>query len=327
MKYILILLCLVSFALHGETVEWQKLLQDSTVIADKVKSSVERNRLKQLLAKIQAESQDLEIEFDNQFQLVYKQIKWQGIAEKLSKRSVSVQQNLPKGEDRALIVSILDILRQEASKNFVERPEPPKPVLVLPDEVLEARRFAIDRILSEHLPEVKKHLGNFSPSVFISYAWGPSEMPFIKRLSEQLEKAGIVVRLDVWHNGLSTAKITEFANEIEEVDYVIVVGSELYGEKYRRGKESMAYLEARVIAERYRVQPSRVLPILFSGTPKDSIPPFLRDQVYANFTFQEQYVQQLSALILALCRYSDDRAGLEKILAKINQEAVAVNQR
>jgi len=303
---------------------WLKKLQEALVVSEKIRSSVERNRLKRFLKRMETETQDLsEIPEENQFLSDYQQKKWQWIANKLTKRQTDAQLNLPEGIDKTVITSLLHNLIQEVSKKVTLHPESAVASVNdhLKDETEQGRQLIINELLNEMLPLVKEHLRDFSPVVFISYAWGPNEKPFVKQLAEQLKMAGIDVRLDIWHNGLSTARITDFVNEIEQVDYIILVGSELYGEKYRNSKNSLVFIEARVIAERYRAQPNRILPLLLSGTAKESIPSFLRDQVYAQFTDQEHYVQQLSGLILALCKYADDYPGLKMILDKIEKEA------
>lgn len=317
----------VDYFSRSQDDEWMKKLQDGFEAACKIKSSVEKNRLKRLLTRLKTESEDAcRSEENNQFLLEYRQNKWKWIVQKLKTRLADAR-HLSQGIDKMLMTSILEGLFQDALKRTGEVPElsslSPHCERLL-DALEEDYRLSLDDLLHNKLPAVKNHLGDFSPSVFISYAWGPKEKFFVRRLAEHLKAAGIEVRLDIWHNGLSTAKITDFVNEIEEVDYIILIGSELYGEKCRTGKSNVAFIEARVIAERYSARPNRVLPVLLSGAPKESIPTFLRDQIYVICTEPERYAHQLSALILAMCKYADDCSGLKVILDRICEESDAI---
>ncbi|QLH35831.1 MAG: toll/interleukin-1 receptor domain-containing protein [Parachlamydiaceae bacterium] len=145
-------------------------------------------------------------------------------------------------------------------------------------------------------------------------------------MADHLSLAGINVRLDKWHNGLSTSIHTGFVTELESVDYIIVVGSKLYGDKCRQKKNNVVIAEARIIAERHKRQPGRILPVLLSDNPRDSFPAFLRDKVFANFNDPKNYPQQLSVIILATCKYADKYENLAQTLQNMIAGAERIQQ-
>lgn len=302
--------------------KWLHLLQDGLLISDRVKNSVERNRLKLLLKKIHAETNEAAFQLkSNYFRDHLLTSHWEWVVSKLKARQASIYQSFAEGQDKALIMHILDELIHEAeasflfkSNSFISAARPPQEIKI----ELEASQR---NFLEKKLAEVKLHLKDFSPSVFISYSWGPQEKPFVKQLAEDLKRAGINIRLDMWHSTITTAIVTDFVNEIDKVDYVIPICSDLYGEKYRCSKNNVTFIELRLISDRYRLQPSRIIPILFSENPERAIPNFLKDTVYLKMTDSREYIRQLSTLILALGKYSDDPEGLKQLLESIVAEA------
>ena len=132
---------------------------------------------------------------------------------------------------------------------------------------------------------------------FISYAWGDREHElWVERtLATDLRKAGIKVILDRWDNDKVGRSVARFVAKIEEADRVIVVGTPEYRRKYANvGNEtgSVAAAEADLIANRLlgseRMKES-VLPVLRTGEPDTSLPPFLKGRVYADFRKDSEY--------------------------------------
>ncbi len=71
------------------------------------------------------------------------------------------------------------------------------------------------------------------PECFISYSWGNSkqELWVERSLATDLQKAGIRVMLDKWHNPPGSS-IGRFIDRLEKVDRIIVVGTAAYRKKY-----------------------------------------------------------------------------------------------
>ena len=119
------------------------------------------------------------------------------------------------------------------------------------------------------------------PECFISYAWGvPEHERWVeKRLATDLQKAGIAVVLDRWHNAQIGASVARFVERIETSDRIVMVGTPLYRRKYENKDTSTGYVvaaEVDLIANRLlgtETQKESVLPLLLDGEKTASLPP------------------------------------------------------
>ncbi|QLH35832.1 MAG: hypothetical protein HWD61_06580 [Parachlamydiaceae bacterium] len=160
--------------------EWQKLINDGIEIASTIKNPVERNKLLQFLQNLKEINQESpDISESNSFYEERQRIKWEEISSKLKSRLASAQQNLPDSNDKALIVRVLQDLHLQATKAIPSNTTSQESIASSINEFWNpseyVRNVYIDEWIEYNLAEVKKQLGNFSPSVFISYAWGPTE--------------------------------------------------------------------------------------------------------------------------------------------------------
>ena len=116
------------------------------------------------------------------------------------------------------------------------------------------------------------------PECFISYAWGvPEHERWVeKRLATDLQKAGIDVVLDRWHNAQIGASVARFVERIEKSDRIVMVGTPLYRRKYENKDTSTGYVvaaEVDLINNRLlgtEPQKQSVLPLLLDGENKRS---------------------------------------------------------
>jgi small GTP-binding protein len=146
------------------------------------------------------------------------------------------------------------------------------------------------------------------PECFISYAWGvPEHERWVeKRLATDLQKAGIDVVLDRWHNAQIGASVTRFIERIEKSDRIVVVGTPLYRRKFEKKDSSTGYVvaaEVDVIANRLlgtEMQKESVLPLLLDSEKTASLPPLLHGRVYADFRDESAYFTTAFDLILSL---------------------------
>jgi len=146
------------------------------------------------------------------------------------------------------------------------------------------------------------------PECFISYAWGvPEHERWVeKRLATDLQKAGIDVVLDRWHNAQIGASVARFVERIEKSDRIVMVGTPLYRRKYENKETSTGYVvaaEVDVIANRLlgtETQKASVLPLLLDGEKTASLPPLLHGRVYADFRDEVAYFTTAFDLILSL---------------------------
>lgn len=146
------------------------------------------------------------------------------------------------------------------------------------------------------------------PECFISYAWGVAEHErWVERqLATDLQKAGIDVVLDRWHNVQIGASVARFVERIAQIDRIVIVGTPLYGRKYENKDTDTGYVvaaEVDVISSRLlgtEEQKLTVLPLLLSGDKTASLPPLLHGRVHADFRKPDLYFRAAFDLILSL---------------------------
>ncbi len=149
------------------------------------------------------------------------------------------------------------------------------------------------------------------PECFISYAWGnPEQERWVERnLAIDLQKAGINVVLDRWHNPPGSS-IGRFIDRLEKVDRIVVVGTLAYRKKYDNedpNSGTVVAAECAQINTRMRGTEKRkdtIVPILLEstpdGTPDKSFPPCLNDKAYSDFSKPEYYFEKALGLLLSL---------------------------
>jgi diguanylate cyclase (GGDEF)-like protein len=145
------------------------------------------------------------------------------------------------------------------------------------------------------------------PSCFISYAWStPEDDDWVARLAKDLDGAGIKPILDRRDNAAIGSNIARFISRIETSDFIIVVGTPLYLEKYRNktpGTGRVAAAEMDLINTRLlgtEEEKNSVLPLLREGEPKTALPSLIQGRVCGNFRYEENYLESLFDLILTL---------------------------
>lgn len=156
------------------------------------------------------------------------------------------------------------------------------------------------------------------PECFISYAWGvPEHERWVeKRLAADLQKAGIPVLLDRWHNAQIGSSVARFVERIEECGRVIVVGTPLYRQKAKNvvsDKGSVVAAEWDVAGIRMlatEAQKKTVLPVLLEGEEAESFPPLVRGRVYADFRNDESYFSTAFDLILGIYELPADHSAI-----------------
>ncbi|OJW67253.1 MAG: hypothetical protein BGO68_01530 [Candidatus Amoebophilus sp. 36-38] len=169
------------------------------------------------------------------------------------------------------------------------------------------------------------------PTCFISYAWGDRYHEYwVKRFCEMLHKAGIEVLLDRWSVRKGN-NLNEFVKKIEKADWVVVVGTKLYLEKYNnraansKEKEDAARLEGQLIEYlvRYSTERgNRIVPILLEGTPEESLPFMLRQKISSEFT-NNDYFEELLRLIRDLYNIDHRDQIFDEFIEKLQKYAIA----
>jgi WD40 repeat protein len=127
-----------------------------------------------------------------------------------------------------------------------------------------------------------------------------------KRLATDLQKAGIGVVLDRWHNTQIGASVARFVERIENSDRIVMVGTPLYRHKYENKDTSTGYVvaaEVDLIANRLlgtETQKESVFPLLLDGDKTASLPPLLHGRIYGDFRDEAAYFATAFDLILSL---------------------------
>jgi len=146
-----------------------------------------------------------------------------------------------------------------------------------------------------------------APICFISYAWDvPEHERWVQGLATDLQNAGLDVVVDQRDNSAIGANVARFVSRIEASDFVVVVGTPLYRQKYENKVSttgSVVAAEVDLIHLRLmgtEEEKNTVLPLLLNGDDRSALPPLLRGRVYANFLREELYFASLFDLILTL---------------------------
>ncbi|MCX7044790.1 MAG: TIR domain-containing protein [Candidatus Sumerlaeota bacterium] len=163
------------------------------------------------------------------------------------------------------------------------------------------------------------------PECFISYAWGvPEHERWVeKRLATDLQKAGIAVVLDRWHNAQIGASVARFVDRIEKSDRIIVVGTPLYRRKYENKDTNTGYVvaaEVDLISNRLlgtEAQKASVLPLLLAGEKTASLPPLLHGRVRADFREEAAYFTTAFDLILSLYQLPPTHPAVADLLESL----------
>jgi len=181
-------------------------------------------------------------------------------------------------------------------------------------EVESQRRAAEQRTRFEQAVfRVRAHVAEQKvtpPETFISYAWGePEHERWVeKQLASDLQKAGVDVVLDRWHNAQIGASVARFVERIEKSDRIVMIGTPLYRRKYENKDVNAGYVvaaEVDLINNRLlgtEPQKQSVLPLLLAGEKTASLPPLLHGRVYADFRDETAYFKTAFDLILSLYR-------------------------
>jgi diguanylate cyclase (GGDEF)-like protein len=145
------------------------------------------------------------------------------------------------------------------------------------------------------------------PSCFISYAWStPENDDWVASLAKDLNDAGIETVLDQRNNAAIGLSIARFISRIETSDFIIVLGTPLYKEKYLNSvstRGSVAAAEMDLIHERLlglENEKNTVLPLILEGDQKSALPALMRGRVCGSFQDAVKYSESLFDLILTI---------------------------
>jgi len=202
------------------------------------------------------------------------------------------------------------------------------------DEAISKMRTTYETALVRVKGFIRDRNDTTKPTCFVSYAWGNSEHKrWVQNLANDLRKADMNIVLDQWDNPAIGANIPRFISRIEESDFILVVGTPSYRQKYENQVSqhgSVVAAEVDLIDVRLtgtEVQKASVLPVLLAGEKRTSFPPLLQRRVHSDFTREEYYFVTLFDLVLTLYHIRFDDPIVQDLRAKLGEEAEALDAR
>lgn len=178
--------------------------------------------------------------------------------------------------------------------------------LVDRDQALITMRTSYETALSS-IKKFVQERKSAAPTCFISYAWGNEvQSRWVLTLADDLRKADLGVVIDQLDNTVFGASVPDFINSIEKCDFILVIGTPAYRQKYDNNgsvRGSIVAAEGILIDKRMvgtKKQKASIVPLLLNGEETTSFPPLLQGKVYADFKHEEDYFIMLFDLLLTL---------------------------
>ncbi len=139
-----------------------------------------------------------------------------------------------------------------------------------------------------------------SPKCFISYSWdSASHKDWTRLLAERLHENAVEVFLDQWdlHPGADLPQYME--SSVREADFVLLVCTQNFAVKANAGSGGVGYEKTIVTGEIFHSlsSPRKFIPILRSGTPRESLPSYLKSKLYIDFRSDSTFSSSLEELL------------------------------
>jgi hypothetical protein len=178
--------------------------------------------------------------------------------------------------------------------------------VALQQSIIASRRTTLAATLAQLRTDRGAQLES-PPTCFVSYAWGDAEHEtWVRdRLVPDLDQAGVDVILDR-RDAVLGESIPRFVERIGSADWIIVVGTPSYLDKYNNrdaGHGTVVAAEVDLINQRLigtEAQKLTVIPVLKEGTEDVSFPPLLRGRVRAELVDPNLYFLGVFDLALHL---------------------------
>lgn len=149
----------------------------------------------------------------------------------------------------------------------------------------------------------EKIISHIPPKVFISYSWdNEPHKEWVLKLSEDLRKNGVETILDRYEL-IAGKNLSHFMEEsIKTADKVLIIFTELYKNKVseRTGGVGIEYSILNSEVCENIVGNTKYIPILRSGSTKESIPLFMRQYIAVYMLEDSQYEEQLKEILHAI---------------------------
>lgn len=185
---------------------------------------------------------------------------------------------------------------------------------------------------------IVEYFGYYRPSMFVSYSWPSPEYQStfqqdsnnrrdIHKVAKDLEYAGFRVLID--KDDLTRGDVIDHFIDLidgEDTDYVCVMGTPLYKQKYDHpslfldGESNKTYVEAKAITHRVNTKldfDQRTVTLLIDGEESTSFPAQLKSKIFCKFS-ENDYFNTFLSLFFTLYRYKDPMK--DKIIKKMINE-------
>lgn len=189
-------------------------------------------------------------------------------------------------------------------------------------------KSAFDDALKTCFEYAQKTNTNFKkPTIFISYAWDiPQHELWVEHFASDLEKAGFNVLLDRWFTRKGEETM-DFVEKIlaQDTDYIIVVGTKRYLEKYnfksdiKNTRERIVRIEVRLInylIGHSSLKSNKIIPVLLEGTVEESIPLLMRPKNIVDFV-NNNYCSQILELVRDLHKINQRDHDFRKLMREM----------
>ncbi|MEM1339880.1 MAG: toll/interleukin-1 receptor domain-containing protein [Bacteroidota bacterium] len=139
--------------------------------------------------------------------------------------------------------------------------------------------------------------------IFISYSWdSEAHKSWVLNLANSLIKNGIDVLLDQYELRLGRNLNHFMESSVNEADKIITVFTENYKLRSENRAGGIGYEYSMITSELYKnqIENTKVLPILKSGSPEESIPLFMTSFVWLDMRNDHEFESNLELLIREL---------------------------
>lgn len=144
-----------------------------------------------------------------------------------------------------------------------------------------------------------------NPVVFVSYSRESEEhSAWVRHLSERLRSHGIDSRLDQWHLAPGDDLVRFMTSAVRDSDFVLLICTPNYAAKANEDRGGVGF-EGSVIAGSIltvRDSQGKFIPVLRSGTAAESIPVFLWNRLWVDFTEDASFSASVEHLARHLLR-------------------------
>lgn len=167
--------------------------------------------------------------------------------------------------------------------------------------LFETAMVRVKAYLRDHFPKKS------APTCFLSYAWDDPKMnQRALQLAADLQDAGVQAIIDRKDNVAIGLSVARFISDITKSDFVVVIGTPAYQNKYENTmSETGSIVAAEMDLINVRLTSTEeikrtVLPLVFSGDERASLPPLMHGRVFGDFRAENAYFESLLNLILTI---------------------------